>query len=81
MVATSTLRSRKQRGATDLILSWLTANATYRYGFQETSGSGSIPRSIFSLSLGASYPSASARLAGSTTSRRNEGLQDFSAFA
>lgn len=42
--------------ATYPILSWLTANATYRYGFQETSGSGSIPRSIFSLSLEASYP-------------------------
>jgi hypothetical protein len=42
--------------ATYQILPWLAANATYRYGFQEVSGSGNIPRSIFSLSLEASYP-------------------------
>jgi len=38
------------------ILRWLTARATYRYGFEEISGSGSIPRSIFTLSLEAAYP-------------------------
>ena len=38
------------------ILRWLTARATYRYGFEEVSGSGDIPRSIFSLSLEAVYP-------------------------
>jgi hypothetical protein len=38
------------------ILRWLTARATYRYGFEQVSGSGNIPRSIFSLSLEAAYP-------------------------
>src|SRR5262249_22031838 len=38
------------------ILRWLTARATYRYGYEQVSGSGSIPRSIFSLSLEAAYP-------------------------
>lgn len=42
--------------ATYVILPWLTANATYRYGFQQESGSGNIPRSIFSMSLEAAYP-------------------------
>ena len=35
---------------------WLTARATYQYGYEQVSGSGSIPRSIFSLSLEVSYP-------------------------
>src|SRR5262245_21561768 len=35
---------------------WLTARASYLYGYQQISGSGSIPRSIFSLSLEVSYP-------------------------
>jgi hypothetical protein len=38
------------------ILRWLTARAMYRYGFEQVSGSGNIPRSIFSLSLEAAYP-------------------------
>ncbi len=38
------------------ILRWLTARATYRFGYQEQLGAGDILRNVFSVSLEATYP-------------------------
>ncbi len=38
------------------ILRWLTARATYRFGYQEQLGAGDIFRNVFNVSLEASYP-------------------------
>ena len=38
------------------VLRWLTARATYRFGYVEQLGAGDILRNVFSVSLEATYP-------------------------